>query len=881
MLRNLLKKITGKSKEKVFDPEKQKNADLVFKSRYSSFKRLLDSNSEFLNIVGEIEDKIRGESIFGMGFIRSRSTMAVYQIMRMVQSLNELTKNKHAKLFDVLEKINEHIHNLLEKSPEVLTTDYVIDYEQVTCKMIGVVGGKNANLGELKNNIDMPVPEGFAISTLAFYDVFKANDLFEEIKKIKIEMRPDDFESVSSCSEKIQKLIISARVPAVVEDAILNAHERLSIKVRKKRDLSGDICVALRSSAIGEDSDLSFAGQYVSFLNVWPSQIIKTYKFILAGLYIPRAITYRLNKGIRDEDSSMSVACLEMISAKAAGVAFSRHPIDFTLDHIFMNAVWGMGEYAVDGSINPDTYVVDKKDMSKVKELTAVPKEFMLTSRQDRDGLEKIKVPSEKRKKSCLGQEDILYLAKLVNKVEQHYNSPQDIEWAVDDQDKFYLLQARPINYAQKKENTLPKSFSENLSEYKPLIQDGAVASPGVGAGKVYHVSDKNDLKNFPKGAVLVAAKSSPQFVMAMNNASAIITEAGSITGHMASLAREFNVPAILGVKNVRKTLEQDDEVTVDANTGKIYKGRVEAILKHSPERSTSMVGTPVYDILKQISILITPLHLSDPKADNFNPDNCSTLHDIARFVHEVSYQAMFQLSDFVADHAQMSVKLQASLPIDLHIIDLGGGIEGNPDRRGRIDEDQVTSAPFKALLKGLLHEELRWHQPRPIEWGGLMSVMTEQLVNPGHNADRFGDKSYAIVSDKYLNFSSRVGYHFAVLDAYCGKTINKNYVTFSFKGGAADDVRRNRRVRAIARILEDLGFHVQVKADRVFSRFQKDEQEVIEDRLDTMGRLIIFTRQMDMLMINDECVELFAKSFLEGDYTLECVYDNIRKNSN
>ena len=169
-----------------------------------------------------------------------------------------------------------------------------------------------------------------------------------------------------------------------------------------------------------------------------------------------------------------------------------------------------------------------------------------------------------------------------------------------------------------------------------------------------------------------------------------------------------------------------------------------------------------------------------------------------------------------------------------------------------------------------MLHQDLRTREPRPIELSGLLSVMREQLMAPPNIEERFGEKSYAIISDKYLNFSSRVGYHYSVLDAYVGKTVNKNYLTFSFKGGAADDLRRNRRVRAIALVLLGLDFAVDVKGDRVDARLQKYEAQVLEEKLDLLGRLLQFTRQMDMLMTSEASVELVARNFLAGNYGLD-----------
>jgi pyruvate,water dikinase len=155
----------------------------------------------------------------------------------------------------------------------------------------------------------------------------------------------------------------------------------------------------------------------------------------------------------------------------------------------------------------------------------------------------------------------------------------------------------------------------------------------------------------------------------------------------------------------------------------------------------------------------------------------------------------------------------------------------------------------------------------------GFLSVMSQQMLAPPNPmVERFGDRSYAIISDKYLNFSSRVGYHYSILDSYCGLTAMKNYINFQFKGGAADDVRRNRRARLIKNILEASGFLVEVQGDRVNARFAKQEQDVIAVKLDVLGRLLIYTRQMDMLLNCETSVNMLSENFLAGRYDLDAV---------
>jgi pyruvate,water dikinase len=188
-----------------------------------------------------------------------------------------------------------------------------------------------------------------------------------------------------------------------------------------------------------------------------------------------------------------------------------------------------------------------------------------------------------------------------------------------------------------------------------------------------------------------------------------------------------------------------------------------------------------------------------------------------------------------------------------------------------KVTSKEILSAPLSALLTGMLCDDLQCQGPRPIHVGGLFSVMSNQWLSPPNlGAERFGDRSYAIISDRYLNFSSRVGYHYSILDCYCGQTDAKNYINFQFKGGAADSLRRNRRVRVIEKVLIEKGFMVTTEGDRVTARLGKCEASSIKRELDQLGRLLIYTRQMDMLMHNELLVAKLAECFLKGNYTLD-----------
>ena len=846
----------------------------LFRFKHACFKDLLASNTEMLDIITDIEEKLRGQNIFGMSYVKTQVARCVFHTLRMVKSLDDLSRHNYPMLFKCVDEINNRINEELNKGQDLQITDYTLPYSEITKEMADWVGGKNANLGELRNRVGLAIPEGFAITTAACGYFLESNDLLDRITMLRVNLDPEDPGAINAASQQIQDLILKAQVPQELTDAVMSAYKAL-VKTVENRGAcckTGKLRVAMRSSAIGEDSALSFAGQYQTVLNVTDSEIIEAYKAVVASLYNARALTYRLNKGIRDEDISMSVACIEMIDSVASGVMYSRHPFDMAKDEALINAVWGLGPYAVDGVVNPDNYFVSKNDNLTILDKSVSEKPVQLKLKQD-GGVEEAEVPEAKRREACLTDKQIKELAGYAIKLENHYHCPQDIEWALDVSGRLLILQARPLRIEDIVEKSGIDAFPA-VEGYDVILEGGSPAFPGIGYGLAYHVQTDADLLDFPTDGILIAPHSTPQFVVVMKKASAIVTDAGSVTGHMASLAREFGTPTLLGIDGASRVIKQGAEITVDAYSGRIYAGKVPELLSIQRTKESSMRDTPVYQALQKVSDLIIPLHLVDPRAANFAPEYCSTLHDIMRLVHELSYREMFKISDIVSEtDGAGAKKLRAPIPLDLHIIDLGGGFKDVTSRARFVSVEEILSVPLQALLSGMLREDLRQLGSKPIDLGGFFSVMREQMFAPNMMTERFGDKSYAIISDKYLNFSSRIGYHYSVLDAFCSDSTNKNYVTFSFKGGAADDIRRNRRARCIGIIFEEIGFQVETREDRVDARYYKYDEIEIRAKLDLIGRLLQFTRQMDMLMQSEASVTAIAQSFLEGKYHLDAKF--------
>ncbi len=464
-----------------------------------------------------------------------------------------------------------------------------------------------------------------------------------------------------------------------------------------------------------------------------------------------------------------------------------------------------------------------------------------------------------------LTHEQVKKLASIALELERHYQYPQDVEWAVNENDELLILQTRPLRMSTSQTDI----SSPELQSLTPLAKGADCASRGVGCGKVvFFDPEKGGKQDFPGGSVMLLKHSSPLAMVGLRKSAAIIAEIGSLTGHMAILCREFSVPCIMNLRGITKVLREGQTVTVDALAGRVFDGEIPELLSLAIKTEQPKEDTPALMLLKRIAPYILPLHLVDPNSELFTAKNCASLHDCMRLCHEHSYSAMFQISDDLAsgDSNSQARKLVSPIPLDLYVIDLGGGVKDVETRSLRPED--IESIPFNQLLQGMLDPAVQAKGPRPVNMRGFLSVMGQSMIG-GNNrgGERFGDHSYAIISDRYLMLSSRVGYHYAVLDTWCGNTLNKNYIRFEFAGGAANNEQKERRIRCIAIILKELGFYVEAEGTRLKARYPKYSREATQKRLVQMGRLLIMTRQLDMLMVNEESVQIFASNFLEGRY--------------
>ena len=834
----------------------------IFKRKYECFKRLLISNDRALKIITDLEHVFYRDKPFTLAYVLIRSEILIGEVYSIVEDLNAISGGEYPQLFDVAEKIGATILKDLEQKKKIDKTNLILPLEMLSRDNMAEVGGKAANLGEVYNRVSLPVPQGFAVTAYACQHFLDHNDLSKLIDSKLRGLDVNDTETLLKFSPEIQSLILNAELPDDLKRGLRNA------AIELKHKTGSDIRLAVRSSATSEDSSASFAGQHSTVLNVTEKNLIHAYKEVVSSIFNSRALYYRRSRGYLDQDVIMSVACIIMVDAQVGGVMYTVDPNDSRHAVIMISAVWGLGVSAVDGSTDTDFYQVNKQNRQIEKSKIATKGTICKTDVQG--GTKDEAVSDDLKDKACLEPEQIKTLVDYALKLESHYGVALDIEWAIDRQNRLYILQARPLKKSLKfiPAETSPDVTEKELADHPVLIKGGASASEGTASGLAYVLKSDHNLYDIPKGAILIAHQTSPRYVPAMGRIRAIVTDVGSVAGHMASVAREFQIPTLVGTHNATSLIEHSDEITVDATNRIVYKGRVEKLLKEK-KAINPMKGSPTYKASQAALKKIAPLNLLDPKQDNFNPDSCRTIHDIIRFAHEMSMRKMFWISDDIKSKENIAIRLYSSLPLSIYVIDLGGGLSIGHEAREAQKED-VISVPFKALLNGMTHKDIEWSGDIGINWGGFASIVAESVFRDPLKEGRMGGPNYAVISGEYLNFNSRLGYHFATIDTYCGPVVNDNYITFYFKGGAADIGRRSRRATLISLILKKLLFKVEQKGDMVRGELKKFDQALIEEKLDMIGRLLGSVRLLDMVLSDDGQIDWYMEEFFKGNYTFE-----------
>lgn len=468
---------------------------------------------------------------------------------------------------------------MVEKEGIKMKVKNIVWFNEIGKEDINIVGGKGANLGEMTAS-GIPVPYGFVVTARAYQDFIGNQGIERKIRDYLKNLDHKNPKNLESTARLIQKIILQAKMPDYLAKEIMHAYLDLYQKASKTKNVISKLntamkqpFVAIRSSATAEDlPGASFAGQQDTYLNVCGEvNVVKKVQQAWASLFTPRAIFYRAEQKFDHLKVSLAAVVQLMVNSDTSGVMFTLDPVNNDKNTMIIESIYGLGELIVQGTVTPDTYLVDKKTLG-IKSKNINLQKICLTKRDDQN--KEIKLTRDKGSKQKISDQIIVKLAKLGQALEKHYYYPQDVEWAIEN-GQVYIVQTRPITTIKDKTTTDKnerEASGKDLSSMKLLLK-GDPASPGIKSGPVIILKSAKEIGKVKTGDVLVTEQTNPDFVPAMKRAVAIVTERGGRTSHAAIVSRELGIPAVVGTANATKTLKNGMVVTVNGIKGEIYQG--------------------------------------------------------------------------------------------------------------------------------------------------------------------------------------------------------------------------------------------------------------------------------------------------------------------
>ncbi len=800
--------------------------------RYRVLRRLLAANSEMLELMADLEADLAHLDL-GEHAIRQPVLRLLDGSLLLAENLNILTGGTQRALYAAQAEIEQAVRSALRAAPDPATLPFMLPLDEASAERVREVGGKAAGVGQLRAVIPGVIPAGFVITTAAYRTFLTENLLHEPIRKL--------FKDLSLITGRRLFKERTAAIRALIEASAVPARVVAAFEAGLRTFGEGPPSLwAVRSSAMGEDGRMSFAGQFDSLLNVPAEGLVSAYRSVLASRYNDHAVLYRLVGGFAEVDTPMAVLVMPMLDARAAGVLYTRDPSDESSDRMLIDAVEGLAEAMVRGEAAGASVFARRSRPGEIEAQggAASGPSFPLT-------------PGEVRE-----------LVELGLRLESLRGRPLDIEWVVTRDGALKIVQCRPLRAVER------ESLGVHSAEARePAARGGMTIFPGRAVGPAYLARSVDDLASAPDGAILIVRQAVPELAAVLPRVAGVVAEQGNPAGHAAALAREFAVPTLFGVPEAEARLGACHALSLDATQRLVFEGalwpevreRVRSRIRHLPGRRRA---NPLHD-------RVLALNLTNPQAVTFRASACRSVHDIVRFTHEKAVAAMFDVGDEVDRQGQRRVyRLESEVPLQLAVLDLGAALPPTEQERRTVRPEEIASPPFQALWRGMTRPGLSWAGRTQIGVGGFLSVMASSMASAPGTMRELGACNYLMVAPDYVNLNARLAYHFAMVDAFVSPVPENNFVNFRFRGGGAAHERRDLRARFLAEVLLRSGFGVDRRGDLVTAWLRRYPRDASEAGLATLGALMACARQLDMLMDDESAVQEFAGRFLAGDYT-------------
>jgi pyruvate,water dikinase len=754
-------------------------------------------------------------------------------VQKMIVALGDLGDQRCGDLLKILQHFDRQTTPLFEPALSIAAHPILVPLESVRPDMMSLVGHKAANLSIIASEIGLPVPRGFILTARAFDRFMEENDLPGVIDAYQHDLNMEHYGVIEERCEAIRRLILQGRVPDDVEQAI---------KAQMADWQSGQaepLYMAVRSTAIGEDTEISFAGQFATLLNVPPSALVAAYKEVLASKYTPGATLYRMRYGLDDRTTPMAVMVMAMIPARASGVVYTRNPSLPEQSDLQISAIYGLGEYLMSGDATPHALAVCRRTGQVTTRHVAEQTHWMRPLPEGGTRLEPMS--TERRGHAPIDEATARCLADWGTRLEKHFGAPQDVEWALDTQRRPYILQSRPLGLdgpsVATNETNIP------LERLTVIHSGGRKACSGIVSGRIYRADQALTGETIPADSILVIPKAAPEYAPIVGLVRGVIAAKGSAASHLASVAREFGVPMVVDTGRPADQWIPGLWVTLHADTATVYEGRIRQTDGGPLPSVADPFETPVRRRLRALSSRITH-HLSAaalPQAST-GPEP-STLYDIIGHAHRNALDTLhngepkihksirtirWSRDNAAADFMDPS---DASTPESDH---------GSPSLQGHSVGADLLYNLWSGLSGGHPGEN---HRALPLKLEGF-ALLGEQSF-------------WAVVP---------FGTQQAVVEAIQTFPQQNIRIRLRIQGGTDPYYKRCLRTRLIAGALEELGFRLRINGALLDASLDAPGNHQGRDILRWAGRLLVFSLDTDHALVGPWVIEALRNTFLAAE---------------
>lgn len=831
------------------------------KALFNNFRKILQLNTQVFEQIAAMDRVLGGEFIFDRKFLEESIRDISSHVHHVTYNLNALTNNRFVPLYDRYQEIRVILDDILAGNTQALSCPPVQPLDRLSWELEPLVGIDQVCLAELRYHPGIKACQGLVVSSEAVLGLLNDDD------------------SGTNTEPKLDFSMVKGQLQKALK-SLLNEHPEMTLSVAATRLLGNP----------GDPRDL---GEFLlredgkNRLTILTDESLpheqETGTPSLSSP-VPRETLTGNSKSTTEELFFQGVERVIRIVAKRY-FAMSSAPGHVPLISLFLRpASHAMARGTITTRantkestplLNVTSWIPGKREEMDTHQLRRIfPFDVVFSSLGKKEpdltfpgGLQATSpTPNHKhfhRGSAIILPSEIQALAETAMTLERIMGLPVVMHWEYLDNGEFVATRLFP--FLDRPAEPTARELDQEIKQATVLSEGGQVVQSGVAAGTIFHVDHTTTLADFPVGGVIVAPIATPQLTPILHKASAIITEQGNPVGHLATVARELNLPALFGVVEALELLPNGTEVTVDAGKGYIYKEVLNHLLQLGNYENSFSPSDPEYRVLRRLLRFISPLKLVNPDEQDFSAENCSSFHDIIHFCHEM---AVDELAHFQERRPGLrgirTSQLHLPVQMNVNLLDIGGGLSTDLDMVPCVSD--ILSEPMAIFLDGLLHPQAAGAELPTLGLRDIISSLpkTSRLSNA---SPEMSSENLAIIGQEYMNLSLRLGYHFSVIDAHLSDDPHRNYIYFRFIGGLADQTRRARRALFISDVLGAMDFKVFWKGDLVVGRMKFEERDVMRSALFVLGALTTYSRQRDTSLYSDEIgkdlFDNFANAFL------------------